>query len=231
MSCQCSGMDAMEEQMNPFDAGADSPMGSSLAVASDEALVISAKAGMHLAYAELCRRHSTSIFRTIHRITRSEEDAEDGLQESLLKAFLHLNKFDGRSKFSTWLTRIAINSALTIVRKKQAHPESPFDGDMLSGLLISDPASDPERQFLEQERNLELRKAVRRLPPLLREATEVRYSEEISVSEVAARTRASLFATKSRLLRARKSLIRALREDEALHGSVSKLERRRRTWS
>ena len=122
--------------MNPFDAGADSPMRSTLAVASDEAIVISAKAGMHLAYTELCRRHSTSIFRTIFRITRSEEDAEDGLQELLLKAFLHLKKFDGRSKFSTWLTRIAINSALMIVRKKRAHPESPFDGDMLSGLLI-----------------------------------------------------------------------------------------------
>ena len=105
--------------MNQCDVEADSPMRSTLAVASDEALVISAKAGMHLAYAELCRRHSTSIFRTIHRITRSEEDAEDGLQESLLKAFIHLNRFDGRSKFSTWLTRIAINSALMIVRKKR----------------------------------------------------------------------------------------------------------------
>jgi RNA polymerase sigma-70 factor (ECF subfamily) len=180
----------MEEPMNPFDAGADSPMGNTLAVASDE----------------------TTIFRTIHRITRSEEDAEDGLQESLLKAFIHLNKFDGRSKFSTWLTRIAINSALMIVRKKRAHPESPFDGDMLSGLLIVDPASDPERHLLERERNLKLRKAVRRLSPLLREATEIRYWEEVSVSEVAARTQASLLATKSRLLRARKSLVRALRE-------------------
>jgi len=200
--------------MNPFDAGADSSMGSTLAVASDEALVISAKAGMHLAYAELCRRHSSSILRSIHRITRSEEDAEDGLQESLLKAFIHLNKFDGRSKFSTWLTRIAINSALMIVRKKRAHPESPFDGDMLPHLQGYDPGLDPERRFLERERNLKLRKAVRHLPPLLREATEIRYSEEVPVSEVAARTRASLVATKSRLLRARKSLIRALSEDE-----------------
>src|SRR5260370_39911725 len=114
---------------------------------------------MHLAYAELCRRHSSSIFRTIQRITRSEEDAEDGLQESLLKAFIHLNKFDGRAKFSTWLTRIAIKSALMIVREKRAHPESPFDRDMLFGLLISDPASDPGRYFFEQERNLKLRNA------------------------------------------------------------------------
>src|ERR1700734_3495661 len=124
----------MGEPMNKFDEGADSPMGSTLAVASDEALVISAKAGMHLAYAKLCRRHSSSILRSIHRITRSEEDAEDGLQESLLKAFIHLNKFDGRSKFPTWLTRIAINPALIIVRKKRAPPERPFDGDMLSHL-------------------------------------------------------------------------------------------------
>jgi RNA polymerase sigma-70 factor, ECF subfamily len=117
-----------------------------------------------------------------------------------------------------------------VLRKKRAHPESPFDGDMLSGLLISDPASDPERHFLERERDLNLRKAVRRLPPLLREATEVRYSQELSVSEVAARTRASLVATKGRLLRARKSLLRALREDEVLHRGMSKLERARRTW-
>ena len=79
MSCQCFGTDAMEEPMNPFDVGADFAMGSTLAVASDEALVISAKAGMHLAYAELCRRHSTSIFRTIHRITRSEDDGIAGI--------------------------------------------------------------------------------------------------------------------------------------------------------
>jgi hypothetical protein len=62
--------------MNPFEAGAESPMESALAVASDESVVISAKAGMHPAYAELCRRYSTNTFRTIHRITRSREDAE-----------------------------------------------------------------------------------------------------------------------------------------------------------
>ena len=151
------------------------------------------------------------------------------MQESLLKAFTHLYTFDGRSKFSTWLTRIAINSALMILRKKRAHPESSFDGDMLSHLRSYDPGLDPERRLLEQERDLKLRKAVLRLPPLLREPTEIRYSEEVSVSEIAARTRASLVATKSRLLRARKSLIRALSEDEGLHGAVSKLERTRRS--
>jgi RNA polymerase sigma-70 factor (ECF subfamily) len=148
------------------------------------------------------------------------------LQESLLKAFTHLNAFDEKSKFSTWLTRIAINSALMVLRKRRSHPESSSE---MSKLQDSTPASDPERNIIERERDFALREAVRRLPPLLREPTEIRYLQEVSVSEVAARIRVSLAATKTRLLRARKSLIRALSEDEGLHGAVSKLERTRRS--
>ena len=88
---------------------------------------------------------------------------------------------------------------------------------MLSKLQDSNPASDPERGIIARERDFTLRKAVRRLPTLLREPTEIRYLQEVSVSEVAARTRISLVATKSRLLRARKSLLRALSQHEALH--------------
>jgi RNA polymerase sigma factor (sigma-70 family) len=205
--------DAMEEPMNQFDAGAESLQGNMLAVASDESLVRSAKAGMHLAFAELCRRHSNRTLHMIRRITQNKEDAEDALQESLLKAFTHLNAFDGRSKFSTWLMRIAINTALMIVRKKRSHPESSFDGDdVLPHLRRPDSALDPERHFLARERDLQLREAVRHLPPLLRETIVIRYSEEICLIEVAARTRASITATKSRLQRARKSLLRALSE-------------------
>ena len=153
----------------------------------------------------------------VQRITRNKEDAEDALQESLLKAFTHLNAFDEKSKFSTWLTRIAINSALMILRKKRSHPESSSEDDMLSKLQDSNPASDPERNIIERERDFTLRKAVRHLPPLLREPTEIHYLQEVSVSEVAARTRVSLAATKTRLLRARKSLLRALSQHEVLH--------------
>ena len=179
---------------------------------NEEKLIRAGQKGDSQAVEVLFQRYHRPLFQTALRVLGNAEDAEDALQDGLLSAYRNLKRFEGRSQFSTWLTRIAINSAQMIVRKKRAHPESPFDGDALSGLLISGPASNPERHFLERERNLEFRKAVRRLPPLLREATEIRYSEEVSVSEVAARTRASLFATKSRLLRARKALIRALRE-------------------
>ncbi|QNI34252.1 sigma-70 family RNA polymerase sigma factor [Alloacidobacterium dinghuense] len=215
--------------MNQFDAGAESLQGNVLAVASDESLVSSAKAGMHLAFAELCRRHSKRTLHVIRRIIQSKEDAEDALQESLLKAFTHLNAFDGRSKFSTWLTRIAINTALMMVRKKRSHPESSFDDDVLPHLQRPDPALDPERHFLARERDLKLREAVRCLPPLLRETIEIRYSQENSLIEVAARTRASLAATKTRLARARRSLLRWLSEHEGLYRRVSQ-PRARSTW-
>jgi RNA polymerase sigma-70 factor (ECF subfamily) len=211
----------MEEPMNQFDAGAESLQGNVLAVASDESLVSSAKAGMHPAFAELCRRHSNRTLRVIQRITQSKEDTEDVLQESLLKVFTHLNAFDRRSKFSTWLTRIAINSALMFLPKKRSHPESSFDADVLPHLQRPDPALDPERNLLARERDLKLREAVQRLPPLLRDTIEIRYSQELSMIEVAERTRASIAATKTRLVRARKSLLRWLSRHEGLYRRVS----------
>jgi RNA polymerase sigma-70 factor (ECF subfamily) len=81
---------------------------------SDMHLVAAAKNGDHQAYAELCRRHSKRTQRTVLRITRNIADAEDTLQESLLKAYMHIGEFDGRSAFSSWLTRIAINNALML---------------------------------------------------------------------------------------------------------------------
>jgi RNA polymerase sigma factor (sigma-70 family) len=209
----------MEKPMNQFDKGPECPRENALTIASDEALITSAKAGHHLAYAELCRRHSAGTLRAVHRITRNKEDAEDAMQDCLLKAYLHLSGFDGRSAFSTWLRRIAINSALMILRKKRVRPESPIDDDTWPELQLSDPALNPELCFLQQERHLAVRRAVRRLPRLLREATEICYAEEATLSEVAERTHTSLGATKSRLVRARKSLFRTLGKDAVLHRS------------
>src|SRR6202023_2314880 len=92
-----------------------------------------------LGYAELCRRHREKVFRTVLRITRNMDDAEDVLQDSWMRAFTHLGSFDGRSAFSTWVTRIAINSALGMIRKSGRHKEVSLD----------DP-SDPDRPRLEE---------------------------------------------------------------------------------
>jgi RNA polymerase sigma-70 factor (ECF subfamily) len=163
-----------------------------------------------LAYGELCRRHSGVAFRTIYRITRNTQDAEDALQNSLMSAFIHLNQFDGTAAFSTWLTRIAINSALMLIRKKRAHPESALephgDGETREYEGIPGRSPNPESLLLESERDLHLEQAVRRLPPRLREVVELRSSKDISIKEVAATVGISTSAAKSRLSRAKNEL-------------------------
>jgi DNA-directed RNA polymerase specialized sigma24 family protein len=110
----------------PVEAGAKSlPCG--LKLLNDQNLVVRAKGGDTAAFVELGERHSTKVRRTVYRITRNWEDAEDALQESLLKAFRHLNGFENRSSFSSWLTKIAINSALMTLRKRRACKEVSMD--------------------------------------------------------------------------------------------------------
>ena len=94
---------------------------------SDEWLVLAARDGNTNAFAELRDRHSFKILRTTYRITRNWEDAEDALQDAFLSAFVHLNKFEGRSSFSSWVTRIAINMSLMVMRKKRRHKELSID--------------------------------------------------------------------------------------------------------
>ena len=178
----------------------------------DALLVAAAKGGDHQAYAELCRRHSQQILRTILRITRNLADAEDTLQETLLKAYVHIGTFEGRSAFSSWLTRIAINSALMLSRKKRSHftysLEGSVDGDDMKLPEPTVTAHDPEESCLLNAFENECARAVRDLPPTLRVVVQIRYREDASVAQIADKLGISEAAVKSRLLRAR-SQIRA----------------------
>jgi RNA polymerase sigma-70 factor (ECF subfamily) len=180
----------------------------------DNALVRMAKVGEHAAYAELSKRHSNQIFRTLLRITKNREDAEDAMQETLMKAFVHLRTFDGRSSVSTWLTRIAINSALMLLRKRRPHLELSLDSerDDQSGpaMQVLDMSADPETLYARQESGRHLRRAIRRLSPQLRLCIEIQHTRDASVREVAEIAGLSTSATKSRLLRARRSVISSL---------------------
>src|SRR5713101_4132461 len=86
---------------------------------NEDGLLAAAKNGETATLETLYRAHAEKLFRTVRRITRDREDAEDAVQDSFLRAFLHLKSFDGRSTFFTWLTRIGVNSALMILRKKR----------------------------------------------------------------------------------------------------------------
>jgi RNA polymerase sigma-70 factor (ECF subfamily) len=178
---------------------------------SDEWLVSAARDGNANAFAELRDRHSSKILRTTYRITGNWEDAEDALQDAFLKAFLHLNKFEGRSSFLSWVTRIAINMSLMILRKKRANRElsidvSDNDCESCDRWEPLDLREDPERLYARHERAELLRRAIRRLRPALRTAVELQQAQEYSMQELADSLGISLAAAKSRLLRARLSI-------------------------
>jgi RNA polymerase sigma-70 factor (ECF subfamily) len=179
--------------------------------------VISAQNGEQFAYAELCRRHHKKIFRIVLKITRNLDDAEDVLQEAWMKAFIHIRTFDGRSAFSTWLTRIAINSALMTLRRRRRQNElsldDPADPDRPGPAEMLELSRNPEECCLEAERLKLVRQAIMRLPSKLRSAIEIRQSEDGPVSELAMLTGLSLPTMKSRLMRARRKL----------HGPLSKV--------
>ena len=180
---------------------------SSLTNTSDALLATAARNGDHLAYVELCRRHREMVFRTVLRITRNIDDAEDILQDSWMRAFAHIGTFDGRSEFSTWVTRIAINSALTMLRrrrtKKECSLDDPVDSDNCKVKEMSEPSRNPEERCLETERIRLVRQAIKRLPSKLRTAIEIRQAQDGSVSDLAMLAGVSLPTMKSRLVRAR----------------------------
>jgi len=187
--------------------------GSSIGIVADTPdifLVAAAKDGDHQAYAELCRRHSKQILRTILRITRDVADAEDTLQETLLKAYVHIGTFEGRCAFSSWLNRIAINSALMLLRKRRSHYEYSLegcvDGDEVKLPEPTETAQNPEESCVLNALENECIRAIRYLPPTLRVVVQIRYRENASLAQIAKILDISEPAAKSRLLRARSKI-------------------------
>ena len=180
---------------------------------SDEMLAARAKSGDMDAFVKLSQRHANRDFQTTYRVTRNRQDAEDALQEAFLNAFTHIKNFEGRSSFSTWLTRIAINSALMTLRKKRNSHEIPLDDGPVGNFVIREPQSpmgDPESHYVRGERHKLLRKAIHRLPPIYREVIHLQESKEHSLREIAQSLGITVPAVKSRLSRAKNALRTAM---------------------
>jgi RNA polymerase sigma factor (sigma-70 family) len=174
----------------------------------EASLLAAAKSGEAAALDTLYRAHAEKLFRTVHRITRNREDAEDAVQDSLLRAFLHLKSFDGRSTFSTWLIRIGINSALMILRKKRNSREISAHGVGVDETLweVPDSAPNPEIRCAERERERFLREAIAGLRPRLRRTLEFHTLQDHSLRETAAQIGVSAAATKARFFHAKAAL-------------------------
>jgi RNA polymerase sigma factor (sigma-70 family) len=184
----------------------------------DLLLVLEACFGDSHAFVELSKSHSKRILLTLYRITRNWHDAEDALQESLMKAFQHLDSFQGKATFSTWFTTIAVNTALMQLRKRRGILEIAIDNSGEVGTYsewnLKDSRDNPEQCFERQQRADLIQSGMLKLPPELRKVVELQYSRDLSNKEIAGYLGISLAATKSRLLRARTAL-RAFVQREA----------------
>lgn len=186
-------------------------------------LLKAACTGEASAFERLCAPTKARMYQTLHRITKNHEDAEDALQESLLSAYMNLHRFDGRSSFSTWLTRIGINAALMTLRKKRTRRELSIegagdDGEKSAYFEAPDHAPNPEERFARQEREVMVREAVRSLRPTIRKALELGQMQEKSMRETAQMLGISVAAAKARLFHARA----ALRKSQQLKGMRKK---------
>jgi RNA polymerase sigma-70 factor (ECF subfamily) len=178
---------------------------------SEKVLVEAAQAGQPRAFATLSERYKPQLLRAAYRITRNREDSEDALQDTLLRAFVHLKDFDGRSSFATWLTRIAINSALMILRKRRTSLETAtvdIDEFGEEGIVyeIADRAPNPEKRYAQTEEESLLRKAIHGLRPRLRKVIEIQQLQELTMQETAEAMCISLAAAKGRLFHAKLAL-------------------------
>jgi RNA polymerase sigma-70 factor, ECF subfamily len=191
---------------------------------SDEMLVSRAKSGDTDAFVELSKRNACKVFQAAYRVTRNRQDAEDALQDCFLQGFIHIKDFQERSSFSTWLTRIAINSALMILRKKRNCPEISIDSndDPVGSFKTWEPKSsweDPESRYLRRERQKLLREAIHQLPPVFRDVVQLQHARECSTQEIAESLGITVPAVKSRLARARRALHTSLVQTDSQSAS------------
>ena len=177
---------------------------------SDEEIVLRVVDGETPLFEILMRRHNQRVYRAARAILRDDREAEDVMQEAYVNAYAHLAQFDGRARFSTWLTKIAVYEALARVRR-QGRYES-LDQDPLETFMPSSPSPDPERQAFGHELGKLIEAAVDSLGDAYREVFMLRQVEGLNTAETAEVLGVSEEVVKTRFSRARHSIRRDLLE-------------------
>jgi RNA polymerase sigma-70 factor (ECF subfamily) len=188
----------------------------SLQVPEEKGLINRAVHGDASAFESLYSRHKRALFQTALRVLGNVEDAEDALQEGLLAAYRNLKRFEGRSQFSTWLTRIVINASLMRRRSMRARPAVSLENfsdeentiPAEERFAADDPS--PEEIYERRELNNLINANLAELSPVLRDAFVLRESQGLTTSEAARALGVSENTLKARLWRARQQLAERL---------------------
>jgi RNA polymerase sigma-70 factor (ECF subfamily) len=176
----------------------------------DDEIVARVRAGDRLLFEVLMRRHNRTVFRAARAILRSDDEAEDVMQHAYVRAFEHLGDYEGRSRFSTWLTRIAIYEAFARLRRRErlALLEDSADG----GAAMVDDRASPEERVGDAELRVITEAAIDDLPEDFRVVFVLRAVEQMSVADVAASLEIPEDTVKTRYFRARQRLRQSLLE-------------------
>jgi RNA polymerase sigma-70 factor, ECF subfamily len=183
----------------------------------ENGFLVAAKRGDSTSFEILCKRSANTVFHVARRMMRSKEDAEDVVQESFQLAFIHLKSFKGGSRFSTWLSRIAINASLMKLRRKQHLWDVSLDGSAETEepsfqLDVEDEGPNPEQLYAHKERQRILFEAMNELTPGMRKAIELRELGERSTEETARILGISISGVKARVFHGRKILRERLKD-------------------
>lgn len=177
------------------------------AIREEARLVAESREGDTEAFAQLVKQYDRKIFRLTLRITGNQEDAADASQEAFMKAYANLKMFHGDSRFYTWLARIAVNEALTKLRKRLSHKQVSLDDDNNTvAHEISDFGDNPEQKYAKTELQEIMAEAINGLTPALKTVLLLQYLEDYTSEQIAKRLGLSVPAVKSRLMRARLKL-------------------------
>ena len=186
---------------------------------SDDQLLSQAKSGDQQAFGELCLSYNAMLKHKIFSIVRHQEDTEDVIQDTFLCAYKHLHSFQGKSKFSTWMIRIGINTSLMLLRKRKTMSKTTSevlseDDQEIKTPQVRDPKPNPEQLYMISETHQILRDGVRRLPCHMRSVIDHRYEKDRRIKDAAATLGITEANVKLRLMRARHMLRRSLKKDE-----------------
>jgi RNA polymerase sigma-70 factor (ECF subfamily) len=179
---------------------------------TDEEVVGQVLAGQTALFEVLMRRHNERVYRAVRAILRDDREAEDVMQQAYVSAYFHLRQFNGHARFSTWLTRIAINEALARIRRSRRYEPLDEGSPHAEAFMTSDADLDPERRAASGELRALLESAINGLADGSREVFVLRQVEGMSTAEVADVLGVSEDVVKTRLSRARAALRRHLME-------------------